>query len=44
VGLCQWGAKGMAERGFNVDQILGFFYPGATRATLMEAAPLKLSR
>jgi stage II sporulation protein D len=29
VGLCQWGAKGMAEWGFNYREILDFYYPGA---------------
>lgn len=27
-GLCQWGAKGMAERGYNFEQILKHYYPG----------------
>ena len=30
VGLCQWGAKGMAEQGHNARRILEFYYPGAT--------------
>lgn len=29
VGLCQWGAKGMAEQGYGYREILGFYYPGA---------------
>ncbi len=29
VGLCQWGAKGMADEGNNYRQILEFYYPGA---------------
>ncbi|MBI1909536.1 MAG: SpoIID/LytB domain-containing protein [Deltaproteobacteria bacterium] len=29
VGLCQWGAKGMAERGFPYSEILKFYYPQA---------------
>jgi stage II sporulation protein D len=29
VGLCQWGAKGMADKGKNYKQILAFYYPGA---------------
>lgn len=29
VGLCQWGAKGMAERGKSAAEILQFYYPGA---------------
>jgi len=28
VGMCQWGAKGMAERGANYRQILQYYYPG----------------
>lgn len=30
VGLSQWGAKGMAEAGFNEHQILEYYYPGIT--------------
>jgi stage II sporulation protein D len=30
VGMCQWGAKGMAERGHTARQILEFYYPGTT--------------
>lgn len=30
VGLCQWGAKGMAEQGHAARKILEFYYPGAT--------------
>ncbi len=29
VGLCQWGAKGMAEQGNNYRKILEFYYPGS---------------
>ena len=29
VGLCQYGAKGMAERGKNYQQILKYYFPGA---------------
>jgi stage II sporulation protein D len=29
VGLSQWGAKGMAEAGYNERQILEHYYPGA---------------
>lgn len=36
VGMCQWGAKGMAERGATAQQILEFYYPGATFARLEE--------
>jgi stage II sporulation protein D len=28
VGLCQWGAKVMAERGLKFDEILLYYYPG----------------
>jgi stage II sporulation protein D len=28
VGLCQWGAKGMAEAGKDYREILKFYYPG----------------
>lgn len=34
VGLCQWGAKGMAEQGYTARQILAFYYPGAMPGTL----------
>lgn len=27
VGLCQWGAKGMAERAYNFEEILKYYYP-----------------
>ena len=29
VGMCQWGAEGMAKRGYSARQILEFYYPGA---------------
>ncbi len=29
VGMCQWGAQGMAQRGYDHPAILGFYYPGA---------------
>jgi len=29
VGLCQWCAKGMADRGFDYEKILLHFYPGS---------------
>lgn len=28
VGMCQWGAEGMAREGANAYQILGHYYPG----------------
>lgn len=30
VGLCQMGAKGMADQGLNYQDIVHFYYPGAT--------------
>jgi stage II sporulation protein D len=30
VGMSQWGAKGMAEQGYSAEQILEYYYPGAT--------------
>lgn len=29
VGLCQWGAVGLAKKGKSFDQILGFYFPGS---------------
>ena len=34
VGMCQWGAKGMAEQGYTARQILDFYYPGTVLSTL----------
>jgi stage II sporulation protein D len=34
VGMCQWGAKGMAEQGHTARQILEFYYPGTALGTL----------
>jgi stage II sporulation protein D len=34
VGMCQWGAKGMAEQGHSARQILEFYYPGAVLGLL----------
>jgi stage II sporulation protein D len=34
VGMCQWGAKGMAEQGRTARQILEFYYPGTVLSTL----------
>ena len=30
VGLCQYGARGLARRGRSCDQILAYYYPGAS--------------
>jgi stage II sporulation protein D len=32
VGLCQWGARGLALRGWSCERILQHYYPGATIA------------
>ena len=32
VGLCQWGAKGRANEGFDYGEILSYYYPGARLA------------
>lgn len=29
VGLCQWGAQGLGQQGYNAQSILAFYYPGA---------------
>ncbi|MBN2322685.1 MAG: SpoIID/LytB domain-containing protein, partial [Spirochaetes bacterium] len=34
VGMSQWGAKRMAERGFRYDDILSFYYRGAILGTM----------
>jgi stage II sporulation protein D len=34
VGMCQWGAKGMAEQGSTARDILAFYYPGARLGVL----------
>ncbi len=34
VGMCQWGAKGMAERGANYKTILRYYYKGITISDL----------
>lgn len=35
IGMCQWGAMGMADEGYSYDRILRHYYPGASlrRAT-----------
>ncbi|MFQ5835535.1 MAG: SpoIID/LytB domain-containing protein [bacterium] len=30
VGMSQWGARGMAEKGYSTAEILQFYYPGTT--------------
>ena len=39
VGMSQWGAKGMADRGFRVNDILQFYYPGTTLTPFIQYAP-----
>ncbi len=34
VGLCQWGAYGMARQGKKMEEILSFYFPGAQRREL----------
>ncbi len=33
LGMSQWGARGMAERGYTYDQILKYYYSGVTVTT-----------
>ena len=30
VGMCQWGARGMAQLGRNAQEVLAFYFPGTT--------------
>jgi SpoIID/LytB domain protein len=34
VGMCQWGAKSMGEKGFTRDEILKHYYPGVKIARI----------
>lgn len=34
VGMCQWGCYGMAIQGHTMDEILDFYFPGATKRQL----------
>lgn len=34
VGMCQWGAKGQADKGKKYDEILKYYYPGAEISTI----------
>lgn len=38
VGMCQWGAYGMAKRGYNYRKILDFYYPGTILTNLSKLA------
>jgi stage II sporulation protein D len=36
VGMCQWGAKGMAEQGYNYKAILRYYYKGISISDLSQ--------
>jgi len=36
VGLCQWGAYGMAKEGFKAEEILDFYYPNNSIADIWD--------
>ncbi len=38
VGMCQWGANGMAAHGKNAEEILKIYYPGAEVTTIDKIA------
>jgi len=47
VGMCQWGAKKMAELGFNYKEILGYYYPDTQISTCsldLVSAPQRVSK
>lgn len=44
VGLCQWGAKEMADLGYRFDTILRYYFPGTELKTVRAAAPLAWSK
>lgn len=33
IGMCQWGARGLAEKGYKFNEILKFYFPGTTIQT-----------
>ncbi|MDD5085707.1 MAG: amidase, partial [Candidatus Omnitrophica bacterium] len=37
VGMCQWGAKALAEKGWNYKDILEYYYPGSTIVKMQNA-------
>ncbi|MBF0489081.1 MAG: SpoIID/LytB domain-containing protein [Candidatus Omnitrophica bacterium] len=53
VGMCQWGARGMADQQFNYKQILAYYYPNSqmmdyhnlqiSKLPFKEATPSKFS-
>lgn len=44
VGLCQWGAYFMAKRGYNYEEVLGHYYPGAKITDLPSNQPIRSQR
>ncbi len=40
VGMCQWGAMGMARQQYSYDAILTYYYPGSELKTLSEVKHL----
>jgi stage II sporulation protein D len=38
VGMCQWGAYGMACKGYKAEGILRYYYPGAEISTIEQVA------
>ncbi|MDD5495816.1 MAG: SpoIID/LytB domain-containing protein [Candidatus Omnitrophica bacterium] len=39
VGMCQWGAYGMAKKGKSAEEILKYYYPGAEITTIDKIKP-----
>ena len=39
VGMCQWGAYGMARKGKKAEEILQYYYPGAEITTIDKLKP-----
>jgi stage II sporulation protein D len=44
VGLCQWGAKEMADLGYRFDTILHYYFPGTELKTVRASAQLSRPR
>jgi len=42
VGMCQWGARGMARQGYDFLEILKHYYPGSKRLVLLVKWPLSI--
>ena len=43
VGLCQWGARGMANAGYSSTEILQYYYPGARVSGLPPVEPARVA-